>query len=175
MDVQKLKAEHPEVAEALIAEGRQAGAAAECQRIKDVEALSMPGHEALIASLKFDGKTSGPEAAVKVLQAENAKRESRVAALRADAGDATVRHAAAPEPGDDDKEDGEDDDDMDADDDSASASPTGGKSPKKAKLANVADAGRVDAQARAYQAEQAKLGNKVSAAQAVAHVSKGGR
>lgn len=175
MDVQKLKAEHPEVAEALIAEGRQAGAAAECQRIKDVEALSMPGHEALIASLKFDGKTSGPEAAVKVLQAENAKRESRVAALRADAGDATVRHAAAPEPGDDDKEDGEDDDDMDADDDSASASPTGGKPPKKAKLANVADAGRVAAQARAYQAEQAKLGNKVSAAQAVAHVSKGGR
>ena len=50
--------------------GMAAGIAQETQRIKDVEASLIPGHEALIASLKFDGKTTGPEAAVKVIQAE---------------------------------------------------------------------------------------------------------
>ena len=57
-----------------LTEGTEAGMAAgikqETQRIKDVEASLIPGHEALIASLKFDGKTTGPEAAVKVIQAE---------------------------------------------------------------------------------------------------------
>lgn len=33
----------------------------------------MPGHEALIGELKFDGKTTGPEAAVRVLNAERGK------------------------------------------------------------------------------------------------------
>ncbi|CAJ0862159.1 hypothetical protein R77567_01622 [Ralstonia sp. LMG 32965] len=167
MDVQKLKAEHPEVAEALIAEGRQAGAAAECQRIKDVEAQSMPGHEALIASLKFDGKTSGPEAAVQVLQAEKAKQKNRVASLQADADDAAVRHAAAPEPGDDDNED---DDEM-ADDEDASASPSGGKTGKKAGIQNLHQASIVAKRAQAYQAEQAKNGVRVGTAEAVAHVT----
>lgn len=47
-----------------------AGAAEECGRIKDVEDQLLPGHEALIHKLKFDGKTTGPEAAMAVLKAE---------------------------------------------------------------------------------------------------------
>ena len=50
--------------------GMTAGIAQETQRIKDVESSLIPGHEALIQTLKFDGKTTGPEAAVKVIQAE---------------------------------------------------------------------------------------------------------
>lgn len=170
MDVQKLKAEHPAIAEALIAEGRELGATAERQRIQDVEAQSMPGHDALIASLKFDGKTSGPEAAVQVLKAEKAKKENRMAALRADADAAMVTHAAAPQPGDEeDDEDDEDDENM-ADDD-ASASPSGGKSGKKAKIANLQQAAAVAQRAQSYMAEQAKNGVRVGAAQAVAHVT----
>lgn len=45
----------------------------------------MPGHEALIASLKFDGKTTGPEAAVQVLAAERAFLEQRAAQQGSDA------------------------------------------------------------------------------------------
>ena len=65
---------HPDIAEAFRNEGAEAardeGATAERQRIQDVRSHSMPGHEALVEALAFDGKTTGPEAAVAVLQAE---------------------------------------------------------------------------------------------------------
>jgi len=53
-------------------EAMAAGAEAERNRIKNVQAQMLPGHEALIETLKFDGKTTGPEAAVQVLGAEKA-------------------------------------------------------------------------------------------------------
>lgn len=55
-----------------LAEGRAEGAKAELERIKAVHAQTLPGHEKLIADLMWDGKTSGPEAAVQVLNAERA-------------------------------------------------------------------------------------------------------
>lgn len=79
MDIQTLKKDHPELAAALVAEG----ATAERQRIMDVEAASLRGHEALIQTLKFDGKTTGGEAAQQVLAAENAKL-ARIKALKAE-------------------------------------------------------------------------------------------
>lgn len=78
--------EHPEIAEAFRAEGMasgiEKGAQQERQRIKDVEEQALAGHEALIAKLKFDGKTTGPEAAVQVLAAERAKNANRLDTLR---------------------------------------------------------------------------------------------
>lgn len=78
--------EHPEIAEAFRAEGMvigvEKGAQQERQRIKDVESQALAGHEALIAQLKFDGKTTGPEAAVQVLAAERAKSANRLDTLR---------------------------------------------------------------------------------------------
>jgi len=61
------------------------GAAAERERIQAVRAQLMPGHEKLIEQLAFDGKTSGPEAAVQVVNAERAASDKRRAALAADA------------------------------------------------------------------------------------------
>ncbi len=55
-------------------EGLKTGAETERQRIQDVESQCIPGHESLIAGLKYDGKTTGPEAAVKVLAAEKEVR-----------------------------------------------------------------------------------------------------
>lgn len=71
-------------AEGVVA-GRVEGAAAERQRIQDVRAQSLPGHEALIEALAFDGKTTGPEAASQVLKAE---RERVTAQGQAFAGEA---------------------------------------------------------------------------------------
>lgn len=152
MDVSTLKAEHPAVAQALIDEGRAAGAAAECERIKAVEEQHMAGHDALIATLKFDGKTTGPQAAVQVLAAEKKKGGDRLAALRDDAGKASVKNAPMPE------------DDEDPDDEET----------KKAKKADKAGASinphAVAAAAQEYQRQEARAGRKVSAAQAVYHV-----
>jgi ribosomal protein L16 Arg81 hydroxylase len=55
-------------------EGFKAGAEAERKRIQSVEEQTLPGHEALIAKLKFDGHTTAQQAAVQVLAAERKKR-----------------------------------------------------------------------------------------------------
>jgi len=174
MDVQTIKAQHPDVAAALVKEG----ADAERARIQAVEGQALPGHEALISTLKFDGKTSGPEAAVAVLAAEKKKKTARLGALAADARGANVPHAAAPAPGDEEDDDGDGADPESDDDEDASAEPGGpdsqpqrrGRKAKKAAIATMADAGRVAVLARRYQDEQAAKGVKVGAAEAVAHI-----
>jgi len=87
-----LATENPDLLAALIEEGRQVGlaegmatgAAAERQRIQDVQAQALPGHEALIQALAYDGKTSGAEAAIQVINAEKALGASRMATRQAE-------------------------------------------------------------------------------------------
>ena len=86
MNREELKAAHPQLLEAILAEGRTEGATAERARIQAVEAQMLPGHGELIASLKYDGKTTGPEAASQVLAAERKKLGDKVTDLGADAG-----------------------------------------------------------------------------------------
>ncbi|GJQ59780.1 MAG: hypothetical protein SCALA701_25810 [Candidatus Scalindua sp.] len=50
--------------------GISEGAKSEAERIKAVEGQSLPGHEALVEKLKYDGKTTGEQAAVTILAAE---------------------------------------------------------------------------------------------------------
>ena len=92
----EFKAEIEAIEQAAYERGKADGATTERERIKAVEAQAIPGHEALIAELKFDGKTTGPEAAVKVLAAEKHKRSKTLDNLKADA-PAPVPAAAAPE------------------------------------------------------------------------------
>jgi hypothetical protein len=68
-----------------VAEAKAAGAEQERERIRAVEANAHPGHEKLVTELKFDGKTTGPEAAQKILDAEKAGRQSRLDQIRAEA------------------------------------------------------------------------------------------
>lgn len=85
MNREELKAAHPELLEAILAEGRTQGADAERARIKAVEAQALPGHGDLIATLKYDGKTTGDQAAAQVLAAERKKLGGKAADLAADA------------------------------------------------------------------------------------------
>lgn len=115
MDLATLKADHPnlvtelrtELLAALTLGDLQAGNPALVQaisadastvertRILAIEAQAMPGHEALIATLKADGKTTAPEAAVQILAAEKAVLGAKAGALKGDA-PAAVPNAAAP-------------------------------------------------------------------------------
>jgi signal peptide peptidase SppA len=61
------------------------GATQERERIQAVRAQTLPGHEALIDQLAFDGQTSGPEAAAAVLAAERSLRQAAVQAHHRDA------------------------------------------------------------------------------------------
>ncbi|MFA6358835.1 MAG: S49 family peptidase [Candidatus Omnitrophota bacterium] len=107
MDITELKEKHPQIYQAVFdagkaegtvaghqagieagkAEGVTAGALAERQRIADVKVQFIPGHEALIEAMIQDGKTTGPEAAVRILAAEKQIRADAQKKLDADAKD----------------------------------------------------------------------------------------
>jgi len=87
MDIEKLKKDHPDLVKAIateatagmeekLAEARKEGAKAERDRIVSVRAQTVAGHEALIESLAFDGVTTGPEAAVKVIAAVQTEQKN---------------------------------------------------------------------------------------------------
>jgi capsid assembly protease len=84
-------ADHPQAAQALRSEGAQA----ERDRVSDVRAQSMPGHEALIERLAADGQSTGADAAKAVLAAERESRVSFVQGHAADAPPAAPSSAAA--------------------------------------------------------------------------------
>lgn len=77
-------------------QGRGIGIEHERARIKSVKAVSLPGHDALIERLMFDGTTTGPEAAAMVIAAENAKRVLHLKHIKDDA-PPPVAHAVAPD------------------------------------------------------------------------------
>ena len=96
MTLEELKAEHPELVQAIAAEAtaghaealtaaRAEGAEAERQRIADVRGQAIPGHEALIEQLAFDGKSTGAHAALAIVAAEKGKISQEAANLDADA------------------------------------------------------------------------------------------
>jgi hypothetical protein len=72
------------------------GAKTERERIQSVEGQLIPGHEKLIAELKFDGKTTGPEAAILIVKAENQKKADKLKDIRKDAPNA-IDHVSAEE------------------------------------------------------------------------------
>lgn len=98
---EQLAAEQPDLLEALLAEGRTQGAAqakeeanatlqkavtdataAETARVQGVLDAALPGHEALVQTLAFDGKTTPEQAALAVNKAEKAKGSDRLAILK---------------------------------------------------------------------------------------------
>jgi len=78
---EQLAADAPDVLAGVLADG----AAQERARIQAVLSQTLPGHEALVQALAFDGKTTGPEAASAVLAAERAARTAQFASMTADA------------------------------------------------------------------------------------------
>lgn len=116
---------------AALAAARAEGAEAERKRIAEVRAQAMPGHEALIEELAADGKTTGPEAAVKVLAAEKARVAAAGEQRRSD-GQQPIKQSAAEQ-------------------DKRSA-PAGGQRRAPAGFELNSDAAALDAEARAYQA-----------------------
>jgi ATP-dependent Clp protease, protease subunit len=68
---------------ALTAQIRAEAASAERARILGIEEVAVPGHDALVATMKADGKTSPEAAAAAILKAEKAVRGSNLASIKA--------------------------------------------------------------------------------------------
>jgi signal peptide peptidase SppA len=80
MDLATLKKDHPELAASIAAEA----AAAERARIQGVLGVALPGHEALVEDMAFDGRTSPGDAALAVNTAERTALKTAGATLRAE-------------------------------------------------------------------------------------------
>jgi len=76
-------------------QGAEKGAEKELARIKSVSEQLMPGHEKLLQQLMFDGKTTGPEAAVQILAAEKALKVTALENLESGA-EQSVHNSTAP-------------------------------------------------------------------------------
>ncbi|KKK75036.1 hypothetical protein LCGC14_2877770, partial [marine sediment metagenome] len=85
-------------------EGEIIGAKSELERIMAVEAQLVPGHEKLIAKLKADGVTTGPEAAVEVIKADKELRAKGLKNFKAE-GAKSVGNDLGEEPPDGAKKD----------------------------------------------------------------------
>jgi hypothetical protein len=111
MNLEKLKAEHPELVAAIeagaregmistdelqaqLATARSEGSTAENQRIADVRAQAIPGHEALVEKMAFDGKSTAADVALAIVAAEKAKCAAAAGDLDAEANGAVAAAAA---------------------------------------------------------------------------------
>jgi len=66
LTVETVKQSAPTVAQALIDEGRTAGASAERDRILAIDAAAMPGYEAIVAEAKKDGTSTAGDVALRI-------------------------------------------------------------------------------------------------------------
>ncbi len=108
MDLTTLKEKHLDLYQSIVDEAKQEGldeglgkghtegAIAERARIMDVEKQLVPGCEALIEGLKYDGKTSGPEAAVQVIAAEKESKAKLLKDIKDDSIDPVDQSAQTP-------------------------------------------------------------------------------
>lgn len=92
---ESLQTDHAPLFSALQAEFTTLGASQERDRIAAVRATSVPGHEALVETLAFDGKTTAGEAALAVNAAVRLAHTTAAAAHLADAPVAVKGAAAA--------------------------------------------------------------------------------
>ena len=101
MDRATLEQQHPALFAQLQTELAASGATAERERIQAVLAVGdgLPGHEKLLCTLAYDGKSTAADASLAVLAAEKASRAAAIAAHAADAPAPAAPSAAPPDTG----------------------------------------------------------------------------
>jgi len=105
MDLQSLMQSHPELYKQIEAAahkaGIQAGITAERERIKAIEEVAVPGHEALVIEAKYESGITAPDLAMKMMAAEKNARTQYRANNEADADPLKNISAGTSEPSDD--------------------------------------------------------------------------
>ena len=77
LDITAIKEQYPEIVGALQAEGAEA----ERARIADCESVALAGHEAIVNSMKLDGKSTGSDVARAIITAEKTLQASHAKAF----------------------------------------------------------------------------------------------
>lgn len=84
MDLEKLKASHPELYKQIAANSFKEGELAECERIKSMMELEMQGHQDICRKAMFETRISAPELAMIIIKAEKQQRENYKELVKAD-------------------------------------------------------------------------------------------
>lgn len=95
MDLKELREQHPELAKALVDEGRAEGRAEELARVKGCLDASKPGYESLALEKALDGQTAPGDAAMAVIAAE--KTDLKAAKAKTEKGPDPLPSAGDPE------------------------------------------------------------------------------
>ncbi len=85
MNLEKLKAEHPDLVEAICKEAIAEGVNRERARIKAIEEIAVAGHAELVAKAKYENGMTAEMLAVAILKAEREANKARLEQHRADA------------------------------------------------------------------------------------------
>lgn len=85
MNLDQLKADHPELYQQVLNQGVEAGKEQERARIQAIEDLEMPGHEALAAKAKFETMITAEAFAMEVIKAERENKQNFIKNRQADA------------------------------------------------------------------------------------------
>lgn len=85
MNLETLKADHPDLYKQVLAEGKDEGIEAERARIKDIEDTALPGHDKMTNSAKFESGITAAEYAMQVIRAEKEKGTNFLASRKKDA------------------------------------------------------------------------------------------
>lgn len=85
MDLQKLKAEHPELVEAIRKEAFAEGVKQERDRIKAIEDIAVVGHDEMVKDAKFTNAISAEKLAVAILKADKERGAQMLANRQKDA------------------------------------------------------------------------------------------
>jgi ATP-dependent protease ClpP protease subunit len=89
MDLETLKAEHPDIVEAIRNEALNEGIAQERARIQAIEEIAVAGHEEMVNAAKFDNAITAEQLAVNILKADKARNAAMLKNRAADAEDLT--------------------------------------------------------------------------------------
>lgn len=95
MDIKALGEKYPEICAEIMQIGVNAGAEAERDRIQACEGAMLAGHEDLVNTMKFDGKSSGADVALAIVGAEKKLRAGHLSDFTENA-PAPVPHGAVP-------------------------------------------------------------------------------
>lgn len=87
MDIETLKAEHPDLFKQVTDAGVKAGVEQERTRIKAIEDMAMPGHDAMVNKAKFDSGISAEALAVEIVKAEKQRGQKFLDQREDDASD----------------------------------------------------------------------------------------
>lgn len=85
MNLEELKAKHPDLYAQVIADAEKAGVEKERARIQSIEDMAMPGHDDLIADAKFKSGITAEALAVSIVKAEKQRGKDYLASRQDDA------------------------------------------------------------------------------------------